>query len=62
MRQSALPRFGKPVGFLLGVFLGVITRDHYMYPYPLRVQDLEEDFKEFEKQTDKMENEVQKKI
>jgi hypothetical protein len=55
MTQSVLPRFGKPFGFVVGVFLGIITRDHYVYPYPLRVQDLEEDFKEFQKQTDKME-------
>ena len=39
----------------MGVFLGIITRDHFIYPYPLRVQDLEGDFKEFSKQTDQME-------
>ena len=42
-----LPRVGKAFGFVLGIGLGIITRDHYMYPYPLRVHDLEEDFKEF---------------
>lgn len=41
-------RVSKPIGFLIGICLGIYTRDNYVYPYPLRVQDLEEDFKELD--------------
>jgi len=37
-------RLSKPIGFLFGVGLGLFTRDNYVYPYPLRVQDIEEDY------------------
>lgn len=37
-------RVSKPLGFITGMLLGIYTRDSYVYPYPLRVQDLQEDY------------------
>lgn len=37
-------RISKPIGFILGAFLGIYTRDNYLYPYPLRVSDLQQDY------------------
>lgn len=34
-------RLSKPIGFIIGIGLGIYTRDSYVYPYPLRVQDLQ---------------------
>ena len=48
-------RIGKPLGFIVGLSLGVITRDHFIYPYAIKAQDLEENFKEFERLSDEME-------
>ena len=33
-------RLGKPVGFMVGLTLGIVTRDHFLYPYAIKVQDL----------------------
>jgi|JI9StandDraft_1071089.scaffolds.fasta_scaffold1231064_1 hypothetical protein len=40
-------RIGKGVGFAVGVLMGFITRDSYQYPYPLRVDDLKDDYDRF---------------
>lgn len=37
-------RTSKPLGFILGTLLGIYTRDNYLYPYPLRVYDLQQDY------------------
>ena len=55
-------RVGKILGFATGLFIGYKTRDYFIYPYPLRVDDLQINFEEFEKETDKMEKELKKKI
>lgn len=46
-------RLSKPIGFLAGIYIGITTRDYFIYPYPIRVQDLEEDFKKYEKESKK---------
>ena len=51
-------RITKALGFVTGIVLGVITRDNYLYPYPLRVSDLEEDFNKYNKEMDKKEAEL----
>ena len=33
-----------------------------MYPYAIRVQDMQEDFKEYQKKVDEVEKDTQKKI
>ena len=55
-------RFGQPIGFIFGVVIGIKTRDYFMYPYALRVQDLEQDFRQFEGTSTQMERELEKKI
>lgn len=42
-------RIGKPIGFIIGLTLGIKTRDFFIYPYPLRAQDMEEDFNRYTK-------------
>lgn len=37
-------RISKPIGFIVGVVLGIQTRDNYLFPYPLRVEGLREDY------------------
>jgi hypothetical protein len=37
-------RLSTPIGFIAGLFIGIYTRDNYVYPYPLRVQDIQEDY------------------
>ncbi len=43
-------RLGKPIGFVVGILLGITTRDNYLYPYPLRTDDLEEEYKQYTKE------------
>lgn len=45
-------RLSKPFGFITGILLGIYTRDSYVYPYPIRVQDLEEDYKKLDSSID----------
>lgn len=33
-------RIGKGIGYAFGIFAGIVTRDNYQYPYPLKVEDL----------------------
>jgi hypothetical protein len=33
-------RISKPIGFGFGVLIGMLTRESYVYPYPLKVEDL----------------------
>jgi hypothetical protein len=42
-------RISKPIGFCFGVLIGMLTRESYVYPYPLKVEDLKEDFNELSK-------------
>lgn len=45
-------RLSRPIGFVLGIFLGIYTRDNYVYPYPLRVQDLQADYEKINSSID----------
>lgn len=42
-------RISKSLGFMLGLVMGIYTRDNYVYPYPLKVQQLEEDYQKISK-------------
>jgi hypothetical protein len=55
-------RFGKPIGFAVGLMLGVSTRDYFVYPYAIRVIDLEDDFKQYEQEALKAERQVERII
>ena len=37
-------RPGKAIGFIVGLFIGIYARDNYLYPYPIRVHDLQSAF------------------
>jgi energy-converting hydrogenase Eha subunit F len=37
-------KISKTVGFVLGLALGIFTRDNYLYPYPIKVEEIQEDF------------------
>ena len=41
-------RVSQPIGFVIGFVLGVYTRDNHLYPHPMRVSDLEEDYTKME--------------
>ena len=45
-------RLSRPIGFFMGLFLGMYTRDSYVYPYPLRVQDMKEDYEKINNNID----------
>lgn len=45
-------RISKPIGFIIGTVLGIYTRDNYLYPYPLRVSDLQQDYEKINKNID----------
>ena len=47
-------RVSKVVGFVVGAGLAVITREYFIYPYALRVQDMQEDFNHYEKEANKV--------
>ena len=55
-------RLSKPFGFLAGILLGIYTRDCYIYPYPLRVQDLEEDYKKIDDNIKERSGELEKTV
>lgn len=45
-------RLSRPIGFVLGIVLGIYTRDSYAYPYPLRVEDMQEDYEKINSSID----------
>ena len=45
-------RISKPIGFIIGTLLGIYTRDNYLYPYPLRVSDIQQDYEKINKNID----------
>lgn len=51
-------RLSRPVGFVLGIVLGIYTRDSYVYPYPLRAQDMQEDYEKINRSIDGRMNEL----
>ena len=55
-------RISKPFGFIVGLYLGITTRDNFLYPYTIKVQDLQQEYTTVMAKLDQEDSDLSKTI